>query len=124
MSPADVVRRPGPATDAAEDERPAAATLGLVARAADRDAVLGGIASALSFPDWFGGNLDALEDCLHDLEWLPEGPVVLVWDDDDLRRDAPATHTTVVDILTGASRDSANGPRPLRIVLTGAAPTE
>jgi len=41
--------------------------------------ILDAIAAALSFPDWFGRNLDALYDCLVDLSWLPEGEHVLIW---------------------------------------------
>jgi RNAse (barnase) inhibitor barstar len=32
---------------------------------------LADVAKALSFPEWFGANWDALNDCLTDLEWLP-----------------------------------------------------
>jgi len=36
------------------------------------------ISNALSFPDWFGKNWDALEDCLSDLSWREaEGYVLL-----------------------------------------------
>lgn len=44
----------------------------------DGDA-LRAIAQALSFPDWFGGNWDALEDCLGDLSWRPGNGHVLVF---------------------------------------------
>jgi len=37
-------------------------------------------AAALAFPDWFGANWDALEDCLGDLSWRPDAGRLLVID--------------------------------------------
>jgi len=40
-----------------------------LAGAADKEALLARLAHALGLPEWFGGNWDALEDCLADLSW-------------------------------------------------------
>jgi hypothetical protein len=37
--------------------------------AKDKSALLAALAGALAFPDWYGGNWDALEECLGDLSW-------------------------------------------------------
>lgn len=42
---------------------------------------------ALRLPDYFGGNWDALEECIRDLSWLPDGDVVVIHDDVPLEHD-------------------------------------
>ena len=44
------------------------ATISL-SRVAGKDALLDRFAAALAFPEWFGANWDALQDCLSDLSW-------------------------------------------------------
>lgn len=46
-------------------------------RYAEKQALMKNIAAALDFPDWFGANWDALEDCLSD---LPGKGYVLLFD--------------------------------------------
>ena len=64
-----------------------------------KDAILAGIAKALEFPDWFGGNWDALEDCLTDLSWRTGTDRVILFRgavaDDDF--------DILVDVLTSAA---------------------
>lgn len=43
-----------------------------------KKAVLSRLAQALEFPRWFGGNWDALADCLKDLSWREAEGYVLV----------------------------------------------
>jgi RNAse (barnase) inhibitor barstar len=49
-------------------------------RAQGKEALLKDIAAALDFPDWFGQNWDALEDCLTDLSWRNATGHVLVFE--------------------------------------------
>jgi hypothetical protein len=42
-----------------------------------KQALLATLATKLSFPDYFGENWDALEECIADLSWLPIGPVIV-----------------------------------------------
>lgn len=45
-----------------------------------QEALFERLARALDFPAWFGGNWDALEDCLGDLSWRAGRGHVLVFD--------------------------------------------
>lgn len=98
-----------------------ARTVGVVDGAADRAALLTAIGRQLRFPGYYGHNLDALDECLADLTWLPEGPVELVWADADLLAADPDTHQVVLAILESAVDASASGPRPLHVVLAAGA---
>ncbi|NIJ13250.1 RNAse (barnase) inhibitor barstar [Saccharomonospora amisosensis] len=89
----------------------------------DKESTLDAIATVLSFPDYFGRNLDALYDCLTDLSWLPSGEHVLIWRSSDLLKQAdPKAYLAVHSVLSDAQRamaprgERANG-RTLTVVL-------
>ena len=44
----------------------------------DKQGFISLVAKALDFPEWFGGNWDAFEDCLGDLSWHPAPGYVLL----------------------------------------------
>ena len=68
------------------------------------------IAKALGFPDWFGDNWDALEDCLTDLSWREAEGHVLVFEgfqflpEDDLG--------VLIDVLISAAEFWAGQGKP------------
>jgi RNAse (barnase) inhibitor barstar len=55
----------------------------------------------LGFPDYFGNNWDALQECLTDLSWLDPVQVVIVHEDVPLEND-PASSKTYLNILRSA----------------------
>lgn len=96
----------------------------MAGRTVDKLSTLDAIATALSFPDWFGRNLDALYDCLTDLSWLPGGEHVLIWPGSDALKEAdPRAYLAVRSVLSDAERALAPGgdradSRRLTLVLT------
>ena len=84
-----------------------------LARIAAEGDVLGRIAEALDFPDWFGHNWDALEDCLGDLSWRGgEGHVLLFERFPDGEQLA-----LLLDVLRSSARYWAGRGRPFFAVL-------
>ncbi|ANN19605.1 barnase inhibitor [Amycolatopsis orientalis] len=78
-------------------------------RTVDKATTLDAIAEALSFPEYFGKNLDALYDCLTDLSWLPAGEHVLIWSGSSLLRERdPKAYLAIRSVLSDAQR--ALGP--------------
>ncbi|MFD8499809.1 barstar family protein [Amycolatopsis sp. NPDC059657] len=90
----------------------------------DKLSAMDAIAAALSFPEYFGRNLDALYDSLTDLSWLRPGEHVLIWPGSDrLKETDPKAYLAVRGVLSDAQRALAPGgdrtdDRRLTVVLT------
>ena len=67
-------------------------------------------ARALDFPDYFGHNWDALEECLADLEWLPaKGYILLITDAANVLPNDEEEYETFLEILRDAGEAWGNG---------------
>ena len=81
----------------------------------EKTALLRKIAATLGFPDWFGENWDALEDCLTDMSWREAQGHVLVFEgfqflpEDDLG--------VLIDVLISAAEFWADQDKPFFAVL-------
>lgn len=116
----------GAPSDTAAQVAAAAAERGVLAHVVDgssvttKAAALDAFAAAMSFPSWFGRNLDALYDCLTDLSWLPAGEQLLIWSHVDRLRDAdPEAYRNIRAVLAAAAVADL-GESTLDIVLTTA----
>lgn len=68
----------------------------------DKQQLLTALASGLEFPDYFGWNWDALDECLRDLSWI-EQPRQIVLMHEDMPFEAGSDHRAIyLDILKDA----------------------
>jgi hypothetical protein len=88
--------------------------------ASGKEALLARIARALSFPHWFGGNWDALEDCLCDLSWSKAAGHVLLFEGATALQDDE--RGILVDILAAAAASWAERKRPFFAVFLNGPP--
>jgi len=76
----------------------------------DKEALLAKLALDLGFPAWFGGNWDALEDCLADLSWrVGDGHVLVLQGSGDLPLDDLGV---LIDVLASSAEYWAGRGRP------------
>ena len=73
--------------------------------ARDKEDLLLRMGSALEFPDYFGENWDAFEECLRELP----SATLIVRDAAALWTAMPAEMITLVDVWSAAARDSREG---------------
>lgn len=78
-----------------------------------KDELLARFASVLGFPEWFGMNWDALEDCLTDMSWRPaEGYLVLIDGIDGLDDLSLEDRRVLFEILRSCARYWAGQATP------------
>jgi len=76
-----------------------------LAEVRDKATLLARIAAALNFPAWFGGNWDALEDCLTDLSWREARAHLLLFEGYEPLRAAPGDDFGVLLDILGSSAE-------------------
>ena len=83
-----------------------------------KEALLERLALALGFPAWFGGNWDALEDCLGDLGWRTgDGHVIVFTGYEDLPADDLGV---LLDVLAASAAYWAERGKPFFAVFVDA----
>lgn len=107
-----------------EDLAESAANAGLhvapvdFADCAGKHDALARIAVALQFPEWFGGNWDALADALGDLSWLPEAGQLLLFDNAwEWRERDGEDFAALLDICGEAAQGWMRARRPFWVVI-------
>jgi hypothetical protein len=69
----------------------------------DKQSFLCQIAQVMRFPDYFGRNWDALDECITDLDWCVAERYVLIYDQSDVfAKAAPTEWAIAYDILQSA----------------------
>ena len=87
------------------------------ARVTDEAGLLAELARIFRFPDYFGGNWDAADECLRDLSWLPaRGYVLRVPDAESLWRSLPAAAGRLVETWLFCAEEWARQGAPFHLV--------
>lgn len=88
----------------------------------DKQHMLDAVAAAFRFPEWFGGNWDALEDCLTDLSWdRARGYVLLFEHADALATRAQHEFATAVEIFESVAEYWDEQDKPFWTLFSGIA---
>ena len=86
----------------------------------DKQDFIGLVAKALAFPDWFGGNWDAFEDCLGDLSWhAAPGYVLLLEHGKHFGAGHKQEFVTAVEVLDGVAQYWQGQSKPFWAIVSG-----
>ena len=85
--------------------------------------VLRRLGETLEFPDWYGGNLDALADCLCDAELVAgRTPAIAITGLATLQAHDPEGFAGLLAALSAATEERAAAGHPLAVLIDVAAP--
>jgi RNAse (barnase) inhibitor barstar len=88
-----------------------------------KEQLLNHVATALRFPNYFGGNWDALEECLTDMEWVDAEGYFIYYDHiDPLVAAHPDQFETLIEILRDAVASWKEDGTAMVVLLSGAKP--
>lgn len=70
------------------------------------------IGKAFKFPSYYGKNMDALDECINDLEWIqqPNYLLLIKGSKDFLSKETPETRDHIKSFLDRVSKEWANVP--------------
>jgi RNAse (barnase) inhibitor barstar len=90
-----------------------------------KEQFLNAVSVAMHFPDYFGNNWDAFEDCLTDLDWIDAKGYVIYFD----HTDGFASHhesqlETVAELFQDAVTYWNGEGKPMVVLLSGSQPAE
>lgn len=85
---------------------------------AGKDKALAQLGKDLGFPIWYGGNFDALFECLTDGDWQPaKGHVLLINGTAALRASDPEDFSTLIEVFKAAVEARKEAGSPFWILL-------
>ena len=99
-----------------QDQRNAVHRADVPAGIESKTVLLDHLSDALLFPNYFGGNWDALEECIRDLSWLPGGDVILRHEDLPLPQDVASLSTYLSILKDAVQKWNASGERRLLVI--------
>lgn len=89
----------------------------------NKEQLLSEIEKKLMFPDYFGHNWDALNDCLTDFSWLPApGYAILLDQSAVFAKSSPEEFDTVVEIFEEAADFWKEEHKPFWVIVTEVGP--
>lgn len=86
----------------------------------NKETFLNEVALSLQFPDYFGKNWDALQDCLTDLEWVSaQGYVIFYEDAESFAQQNPQDWKIALNVLSSAVEFWQEEDIPMYVLIKG-----